>query len=63
MCRRRFRRRNGGMRSRRRRPKVRVSTPVLVRRRGHRELQGEVFSQGADETAGRYRGTVSICPV
>jgi len=48
------------MRSRCRRPKVRVSASVLVRRGGHRELQGEVVDQGADETAGRHRGTVSI---
>jgi len=52
------------MRSRRRRrSKVRVSAPVLVRRGRHRELQGEVVGKGADETAGRHRGTVSIRPV
>lgn len=46
------------MRSWRRRPKVLVSAPVFLRRRGHRELQGEVVDQGANQTAGGHRGTV-----
>lgn len=46
------------MRSWRRRSKVLVPAPVLVRRGGHRELQGEVVDQGANQTAGGHRGTV-----
>lgn len=42
----------------RRRPKVLVPAPVFVRGRGHRELQGEIVDQGADQTAGGHRRTV-----
>lgn len=57
--RRRFRRGNGGMWSWRRRPKVLVPASVFVWRGGHRELQGEVVDQGANQIAGGHRRTVS----
>lgn len=31
---------------------------MFLRRGGHRELQGEVVDQGANQTAGGHRGTV-----